>query len=190
MVGRTELPGLDYLWSAFERYCPNDPAAVDMMLDGAPRDVLDEVHTVSMRLLENDATDLRAVADFAARLGKTAPTEAARLAGFLKAILPVRTIRMPLHPVDQDGSVYELRISGGDSHDKAQVRVVASALGVSLMVAAKMMKDAGPVVVRDKAAQLMRVRRALAATGLQCDVTPAFPYPEPGEEWFTRGSVL
>jgi hypothetical protein len=77
--------------------------------------------------------------------------------------------------VELDETIYQVRVSGADYHNEAQVRAVASAAGTNFIEARRLLKDdPHPLIFEGRANQVVKARAALVAVGLRFAISPQF----------------
>lgn len=78
--------------------------------------------------------------------------------------------------IELDETLYSVRISGTDLHDKNHIRAVSAVTGLNFIAARKLLQQDRPLVFEGKAPKVLEVRDTLASAGLSYLITPRFDY--------------
>lgn len=79
-------------------------------------------------------------------------------------------------PIQQDRTIYEVRIRHGDHHNEHHVKAIAHVVGGNFLGARKLLQDSQPVVFSGDAQSVAKVRDTLLAATLEISIQPDFPW--------------
>lgn len=77
-------------------------------------------------------------------------------------------------PIEQDATVYSVRITSGDPHDRQQLMLIAQLAGCNFLQARKLMQEKEPIVFQGRASQVLAVKQSLRSANLTIAIEPDF----------------
>ena len=76
--------------------------------------------------------------------------------------------------IEQDTTVYAVRVMSVDPHDKQQVMLIAQLTNCNFLHARKLMQKTEPIVFRGRAPQVLAVKQSLIRANLAVAIEPEF----------------